>query len=113
MKTVIKDIQKVMEKIHKAENGERIPVEEYSALKRERVRLCQMVNSRLAEINEAIRFAVDNKENRLPYNEYKKLKTERQSLRDALRIAEWTLNNPLKQTESTTSEEESPLPFNC
>jgi uncharacterized protein YdcH (DUF465 family) len=95
MKAVIKDHPRIMEQIHTAERGERIPVDEYTALKRERVRLCQRINARLAEINSIIRTAVANKKSRLPYAEYRKLVKERQSLREALKVAEWTLTNPL------------------
>ncbi len=95
MKAAIKNLHIIMDQIHTAERGERIPVDDYIALKRERVRLCQQINARLAEINSIIRTAVANKKSRLPYAEYHKLAKERQSLREALKVAEWTLQNPL------------------
>lgn len=90
MLEVIKQLSIIIDKIKYSEEVERIELEKYVQLKKERVRLCQLLNERLFEIHRTINFAYANPEHRLPIKQYKELCTERQEIRKALQNAKWT-----------------------
>ncbi len=90
MKDKIKQLNNIIESIKQAEEVERIPLNDFTQLKKDRVEICRSLNNRLFEIYDILNFAYNNKESRLPYKQYKALCAQRQEIRQALKNAKWT-----------------------
>lgn len=86
-------LKEVITLIRDAENGNRLPKEDFLELLAERVKLCKTLTDRLFEIHRTINFAAKHKESRLPYKQYKQLCTERQEIRAVLQDAKWDINH--------------------